>query len=235
MPRLTTSTKLKLAYLGLGACDTWLSGRTGRPGRTGQLAHRARFLTKPLLMPTLAASLATDERARTSPLRTTTLLAQAGGWGGDVALLGHGTRPFLTGVASFGLGHVAYLTGFVRHRGVTPLREDTAARVVAGAWAASGPLMAGLAARRQRELGVPVLGYAALLAAMAATGGHLDPTLPRDARRLTAIGAGLFMLSDTVLGIRQFALTDPPPALETVVMATYTGAQLLLSEGAGRA
>ena len=53
--------------------------------------------------------------------------------------------------------------------------------------------------------------------------------------RLTAAGAVLFMVSDTLLGFRKFVLTDAPPALETGVMATYTAAQFLLSEGAARA
>jgi hypothetical protein len=38
-----------------------------------------------------------------------------------------------------------------------------------------------------------------------------------------------------LLGIRKFVLKDPPPGLETAVMATYTAAQFLLSEGAARA
>jgi uncharacterized membrane protein YhhN len=229
VPALRTPAKLKLAYIGLAAADTWLSGRPGRG------AHSLRYLTKPLLMPTLAASLVTDEQARLSPLRTSTLVAQAGGWGGDVALLGSGTRPFLTGVGSFALGHVGYLAGFVRHRGASPALESTSVRAVTLAWALTGPLMAALAARRQRELGLPVLGYGAMLAAMVASATRLDPSLTPSSRRLSAAGAGMFMLSDTVLGFRQFALTDPPPALETIVMATYTVGQLLLSEGAARA
>ena len=229
MRRPTTSTKLKLAYVALAATDTWLSGQSA------QLAHRARFVTKPLLMPVLSASLATNERAAGSPLRTSTLVAQAGGWGGDVALLGEGTKPFLTGVGSFGVGHVAYLAGFLRRRDHAPVREDGAVKVVAGSWALTAPVMAYLAGRQKRELGGPVLGYATLLAAMAAAASHLDPTVSRSARRLTAAGAGLFMLSDSILGFRKFAMTDPPPELETAVMATYTAAQFLLSEGAGRA
>ena len=43
------------------------------------------------------------------------------------------------------------------------------------------------------------------------------------------------MLSDTMLGVRKPALPDPAPALESAVMATYTTAQFLLSEGAARA
>jgi uncharacterized membrane protein YhhN len=226
---LKTSTKLKLAYVGLAAVDTWLSGRPERP------AHFARFVTKPLLMPTLAGSLATNPRAADSPLRTSTLAAQAGGWGGDVALLGEGTRPFLAGTGSFAVGHAAYLSGFVRHRSPEPISTTFGARAVAGSWAATAPVMALLARRRYPQLGGLIFGYATVLAAVVARATHLDPALSPSSRRLTAAGAGLFMLSDTLLGIRKFVLKDPPPGLETAVMATYTAAQFLLSEGAARA
>jgi uncharacterized membrane protein YhhN len=229
MPTLRTSTKLKLTYVGLAAGDTWLSGQPNR------WAHRARFLTKPLLMPALAGSLATNPKAAGSPLRTSTLVAQVAGWGGDVALLGEGTRPFLAGTGSFAVGHAAYLTGFVRHRSATPVTEGRGARAVAGSWAATAPLMAVMAGRRKRELGGPVFGYATMLAAVVVGAAHLDPALSPAARRLTTAGAGLFMLSDTLLGMRKFVLTDPPARLETAVMATYTAAQFLLSEGAARA
>ena len=133
MAKLTTPTRLKLAYVGLAATDSWLSGIPGRR------AHLARFLTKPLLMPTLAASLVTSPQAADSPLRTTTLAAQAGGWGGDVALLGEGKGPFLVGTGSFAAGHLAYLGGFVRQRSKSPVTTDPAARAVAAAWALSSP------------------------------------------------------------------------------------------------
>lgn len=229
MRRPSTSTRLKLGYVGLAAADTWLASHPSR------LAHRARFVTKPLLMPVLAASLATNGRAAGSPLRTSTLVAQAGGWGGDVALLGDGTKPFLAGAGSFGLGHLAYVAGFLRRRSHAPVREDASIKVIAGSWALTAPVMALLAGRHKRELGGPVLGYATLLAGMAAAASHLDPTVPPAARRLTAAGAALFMVSDSLLGFRKFALKDPPPELETAVMATYTAAQFLLSEGAARA
>ena len=74
-----------------------------------------------------------------------------------------------------------------------------------------------------------------MLATMVVAATHLDPTLSPASRRLTAAGAGMFMLSDTLLGIRKFVLADPPAGLETAVMATYTTAQFLLSEGAARA
>ncbi len=229
MPHLRSSTKLKLAYAALAAVDTWLAGRKG------SVSHRVRFATKPLLMPTLTASLLTDPRARHSPLRTSTVLGQAGGWGGDLALLGEGTRPFLAGAGSFALGHVAYATGFVRHHGHTGVRTARGPRMVASSWALTAPAMGVLARRRHRELGGPVFGYATMLAAMAAAASYLDAELPTSARRLTAAGAGLFLVSDTLLGLGKFALDDPPGELESAVMATYTTAQLLLSEGAARA
>jgi uncharacterized membrane protein YhhN len=229
VPTLTTSTKLKLAYVALAVADSRLSASTNR------WAHRARFLTKPLLMPALAGSLATNPRAADSPLRTSTLAAQAGGWGGDVALLGHGTVPFLAGTGSFAVGHLAYLSGFLRHRSSAPVTTDLQARAVVGSWALTAPLMALMARRQQRQLGGPVLGYATMLAAVVVSATHLDPGLSPASRRLTAAGAGLFMLSDTLLGVRKFVLTDPPAGLETAVMTTYTAAQFLLSEGAARA
>ena len=229
MPTLRTATKLKLGYLGIAALDTWLSGKEH------PVAHRARLLTKPLLMPALAASLATNPKATGSPLRSSTLVAQAAGWGGDVALLASGTTPFLVGAGSFAVGHAAYLTGFVRRRNHEPLTEPLEVRVVAGSWLVSAPALALLARRQQPELAGPVFGYATILAAMVIGAHRLDAAVPVSARRLTMAGASLFMVSDTLLGIRMFAMKEPPAALERAVMATYAAGQFLLSEGAARA
>lgn len=223
---LRTSTKLKLAFLGLAAADTYLAGSAN------QIAHRARVLTKPLLMPTLAASLATDERAADSPLRTGTLVAQAAGWGGDIALMGHGTKPFAAGSGSFAVGHAAYISGFLRHRSST---RRPGLKAVAGAWAGAAPGMVVGAFRKDRALGPVILGYSGMLAGLVAAATQLDPSLPKSARRATIAGAGLFMLSDSILGTRKFLLKNPPPRLESAVMGTYTAAQFLLSEGAARA
>ena len=224
------STQLKLAYAALAATDTALAGTRGR------WAHRARYLTKPLLLPVLGSALASDDRARTSPLRTTTLAAQVGGWGGDVLLLGDGERAFRGGATAFGIGHLGYVSGFLRHRDRrTPLTAGRTARAIGATWALSGPVVAATAYRRDKALGATLLGYSAMLAGMAATASHLDPALPRDARALTAAGGLLFLASDAVLGARKFLLPDAPARLESVVMATYTGAQLLLAEGAARA
>ena len=228
--RVRPSTRLKLAYAALAAVDTSLAGSSGA------WARRARHVTKPLLLPVLAAAVATDRRAQGSPLRSTTLAAQAGGWGGDVLLLGEGERSLAAGAASFGAGHAAYVAGFVRNRDPrTPLATRASTRAIAALWAASAPVVAATAARRDRRLGGTLLAYSAVLATMTATGSHLDPALPRDARVLTAAGGALFLASDAILGARTFLLPEASPRWESAVMATYTGAQLLLAEGAARA
>ena len=102
----STSARLRAAYVALAATDAVLAGTAGA------WARRARFVTKPLLMPALAGSLLTSSRAARSPLRNGTLVAEAFGWGGDLALLRHGPRAFATGTGSFGIGHVAYAAGF---------------------------------------------------------------------------------------------------------------------------
>jgi len=226
VPRLLTSTKLKLAYAGLAIADTWLAGSKS------PTAHRARVLTKPLLMPTLMASLITDPKAAESPLRSSTLVAQAAGWGGDLALMGHGTTPFAVGSGSFAVGHAAYITGFLRHRSAT---ARPGAKAVAALWAATAPGMAFGAYREDKVLAPAIAGYSAMLAGTVAAATQLDPGLPKSARRATLLGAGLFMLSDSVLGTRKFLWKKAPARVESVVMATYTAGQFLLSEGAARA
>lgn len=225
---MNTSTRLKAAYVGLAALDTVLAGSTS------SWAHRARFATKPLLMPVLAASLATAPGG--ASLRTPVLAAQAAGWVGDVALLSEERRPFLTGTAGFAVGHGAYVSGFWRRRSRrTRLVDAMPTRALAGVWAVSAPTVAFNASRRDRALGLPVLGYSATLTSMAFTATNLDQSVSPAARRFAAAGALTFLLSDSLLGLRKFLLDEPPPALEAAVMATYTTAQFLLSEAAQRA
>jgi uncharacterized membrane protein YhhN len=221
-----TSTKLKLAFAALAATDTWLAG-SSRPS-----AHKARYVTKPLLMPVLGASLATNEKAAGSPLRATTLAAQAAGWGGDVLLLGHSDKAFGAGATSFGVGHLAYIAGFLRNSRGSAMKDNKVALGVAGIWAVTAPGVAFAAYRKDKALGATMLGYSATLAAMVAHANHLDASLPRRARVLTAVGAATFMASDSILGARTFLIPNPPDRLESVVMATYTAGQFLIAEGA---
>lgn len=223
---MQTSSRLKLAYLGVAALDTWMSGKAS------PVAHRARVLTKPLLMPLLAGSLATAPAA--SSMRTPVLAAQAAGWVGDVSLLSEKRKPFLIGTSAFAVGHAAYVAGFLSRRSPEPLTSSPRAKALAGVWAAAAPLTAINAQRRDR-VGLPVAAYSTTLTSMAVTANHLSPATSAAARLCATAGSLLFLASDSMLGLRKFTLTDPPPQLEAAVMATYTAGQFLLSEAAARA
>ena len=229
-PSIKTSRGLTFAYVGLAAADTWLAGSPS------PRAKQLRRVTKPLLMPTLAGSLATDPRATRSPLLTSTLVAQAAGWGGDLLLLGEGTTAFAAGAGSFGIGHASYVRGRHAQRDRrSSLRGSRGGRLALGLFLAGGPAMAIGAAREEKVLGPAVLGYTGLISTMLAHSQHLSPALPPRARRLTAIGAALFVASDTLLGTKEFWWKNAPSRAESVVMATYTAGQLLLSKGAAAA
>ncbi|MGN6721960.1 MAG: lysoplasmalogenase [Marmoricola sp.] len=218
---------LKLGFLAMAAVDTYLSGSSN------PRAHTARRITKPLLMPLLTAGALTDPRAGRTPVSKSTAVAQVAGWGGDVLLLGHGTEAFAAGAGSFGLGHLAYISGFRRlRRRSRRLVDSPVARSAAALTLTVGPVVARGAAKEEPVLAPAVVGYMTLLASMWAHAGNMDPARPKRGRALTLAGATLFTASDTMLGIRKFVWKDAPDRLESAVMATYTLGQFLLSEGA---
>lgn len=168
---------------------------------------RPRRLTKPLLMPALMAG-------RDRPVQR----ALALGGVGDVALLGSGQAAFTTGLASFLVGHVAWIIALRKRPGGGCLR----ARPVLAAphLAAFGALNAYLWNRTGDDR-IPVLAYSTALLAMSLVA--LDSGSPR-----TAAGGALFLASDALLAVEKFG-GPHVPAHEGLVMATYVSAQALLA------
>lgn len=219
------------AYVVLAIADTAAAARTD-----SAVARRLRHVLKPALMPALAASFldSTRDAGTRQParrLRTATAAAQTLSWGGDVALLGTGERSFLTGVGSFFGAHVAYITAFASVRGGRADHDRTGLRVAGGLWLTLAPVMSAAAGRKDPTLRLPVAAYATILSAMFATSRMLDPALPPAAQRAIRAGTALFLVSDTVLAVQDLVLDEPRPALEPVVMATYTAAQGLIAYG----
>lgn len=185
-------------------------------------AHRLRRLTKPALMPLLAA--AAGPRAPRPAL--------AGSWAGDVALLGSGDAPLAGGIGGFAAAHVAYLRALraLRPAGPAPGERLSMAGFAAVAVAAAAAIAPRLADRP--ALRVPVGAYAALVTAV----GHaavVTALRRRDARgRLLAAGGVLFVVSDGLVALSLFGGPHEgrrAVAVEAGVMATYTGAQALLA------
>lgn len=214
---MRTARLLAVAYGALALSDAVLAGRPGPAG--------VRRVTKPLLMPTLAAGLLAARPE--GPGVPQTLVGEALSWGGDVALLGEGKRSFLAGLGSFLAAHLAYIAA-LRARSSAPLLGTPGRR----RWlAAGGALAAGMgvaAAREDRAMAVPVAAYGATITTMVTAAAAVDEDRGRD---LTLVGASLFLLSDTLIGVRRFVLGDRLPALESAVMATYTAGQWCIAAG----
>lgn len=228
MTRMTSSARA--SYLALAAADVLLAGSHR------SAARRARLVTKPLLMPVLATSLAGNAPAPGRRLlRQGALTAQALSWGGDIALLGSRRRSFLAGLASFLAAHAAYVAAFQSVRSFTPAWQRLGPRLAFGAWAAGTPATVLAAGRKDPNLRFPVAVYSTALAAMVATATHLGAGLPATARRKIGVGATIFLVSDVTLALRKFGYDDESPGLDMAVMATYTAAQLLISDGVGAA
>ncbi len=189
------------AFVAVAVADVALAAGAGS-GR-----DRLRWLTKPLLMPTLMIG-----RDRL------TQRALALGGAGDVALLGEGQGAFTAGLAAFLAGHLAWIQA-LRRRGGTGLVREHPALVLPFAAAAIG-LNAYLWPHTGRDR-YPVIAYSTALAAMAVTA--LDTGRP-----VTAAGGALFLTTDTLLALNRFAGVELPRH-EGWVMATYVAAQGLLA------
>ena len=99
------------------------------------------------------------------------------------------------------------------------------AGLAAGQVAAFGGLNAYLWKRTGKDR-IPVIVYSAALLAMSLTA--LDCGPPK-----TAAGGALFLVSDALLALEKFGGVHLP-ANESLVMATYAGAQALLAGDGGR-
>jgi uncharacterized membrane protein YhhN len=177
------------------------------------------WLTKPLLIPLLAAYLLLATRGRAD---RRVLAALALCTAGDVALLPDGTGWFLAGMACFLAAHLCYIAAFAPGGAAAPLRRPPLVAVPVGyallSAAALTWLWPGLA---EAGLAVPIAGYAVVLAAMASTA----------AAHGWRVGAGgaLFLLSDLLIAVEiaRGPLAGPP----IWVMLTYTLGQALIVTG----
>lgn len=150
---------------------------------------------------------------------------------GDVFLMLPGDH-FVPGLVAFLLAHVCYIVAFAPGSG----GRARAVGFVLVAVVAGGNL-AGVLPRVDEALRIPVLAYVAVLATMAAFAlarmwtPAIAQALPRSAR-LAAIGAILFMVSDSLLAWDRFA--GGVPARTLMVLGTYYAAQWCIARSVQR-
>ncbi|HET7523471.1 MAG TPA: lysoplasmalogenase [Acidimicrobiales bacterium] len=195
-----------LVYSIVAAVDVVLAG-AGR--------RRLRWLTKPALMPLLAAA----EGRSADPL----VVAGIGfSWLGDIALLYEGEGPFATGLAAFLAAHLSYIAALSRRRSGGIRQAPALAASYALAWLGLNVLLWSRSGRLRWP--VAIYGSTLLIMALAA----LDTGDPR-----ATAGGAAFMASDGLLALDVFGVAELPAA-DSLVMATYTAAQALLALGARR-
>jgi uncharacterized membrane protein YhhN len=173
--------------------------------------------TKPLLMPALLGWAVTAMPP--GRLRILLLIALAWSWLGDLGLMPDGETWFLVGLGAFLIAQVTYATAFWPYRTSSLLARPVTALPY-------GVVLIGLLAVLWGDLGdlrIPVVVYATVIVSMAVLATGLN--------RATAIGAGLFVVSDALIALDALTGALRLPAHGFWVMLTYLAAQALLAQG----
>jgi len=193
---------------------------------TGHVSWR--LLTKPPLMLLLAGAVIAS-RPRLDLGRQLLVVALAFSAIGDWLLLGPSDSAFVAGTLAFAASHVAYIACFVAIGGPTGLVRRRPWLVVpyllawGGATAVLWPHLAAL-----RPVAVP---YSFLLTAMAVVALDLVGHTRRRAAIAVAIGAAIYMSSDTNIALARFDPALAPPHADFLIMLTYLAAQTLMAAG----
>ncbi|MGR3616839.1 MAG: lysoplasmalogenase [Paracoccaceae bacterium] len=144
---------------------------------------------------------------------------------GDFFLSRDGERAFLAGVASFALGHIAYVVGFLWLPASDFSQLATpAAALICVVLLIMGVGMARVLAPRAGELKPAVLAYIPIILSM----GIAALTLPSSAYPWVHLAAFAFILSDLVLAFETFVLPPGHKLLKVtpfVIWPFYWGAQ----------
>ncbi|MEV6525450.1 lysoplasmalogenase family protein [Longispora sp. NPDC051575] len=222
-----------IGYAGLAVLDT-LAILAGKP--------KARRLTKPALMPVLAAAVSDPDPSPAQRRIGTALTLSAAG---DTALLGSSRLAFLSGAGAFAGAHVNYLAA-VHELGERPgmlSYRPWLAAPYALALAGFAAVLPKVARRTGWGEALAGLGYAGLLTAVGVAtldlrgrGGERNPGWDSSAARAAAGGA-LFVASDLLVGVRRYRQAGGADGgradtlLDAGVMVSYTAAQALLALG----
>lgn len=179
-------------------------------------------LFKPLAM-ILTMAFVFQRASSSAPFTRLLLGALALSLVGDVFLMLPGY--FIPGLVAFLLAHLCYIALF--RRGVPWFANRMA---LAATLTAAAAMYAFLFPNLDPVLKIAVACYAVVIATMAAQAIGRATVLRDPASIGVAIGAVLFMLSDSLLAINKFA--TPLPFAQFWVLATYYAAQLLIAHNA---
>ncbi|MFR9750582.1 lysoplasmalogenase family protein [Nocardia sp. 004] len=221
-----------------------------RPFRTGFLVAAAvtvygavsgrdmvQRIAKPLLMPLLAADVATEGRELEPAHRAVLIGSLSAATIGDIALIDpDDDRRLIAGASSFAMMQAGYSALWWRMGG-RPTRGATVPRVAA--WLG----VAGLLRVKARSVAAPLTAYGLTLGAAGVLAS--DPGLAPAAKNIAGInvpgadprsrlglGALLFTVSDGIIVLRRVFARGARArrGAEGVILATYAAAQYLLAD-----
>lgn len=138
---------------------------------------------------------------------------------GDVALLPAIDR-FVVGLAAFLVGHLLFIVLFEQYGLDNPIAGGIALALAVVLATAVAPTIVRGAHEQRTALAIPVMAYFAAISAMAVCGWATG-------RPWVIAGTTLFVLSDAILGWREFVTSRPWMPL--AVMTTYHGALVALA------
>lgn len=198
---MTATAWALLAVAALAALVNWWSRLT---------YHRpTEVVSKPLaLVALIAVAVALDPAD--PAVRAWFVAALGCSLAGDVLLLDD--RRFVTGLAAFLAGHVAYVIGFVVGGFDAPWMGTVGLALVVAVGATAGVRVVRGAVATKAALGPPVVAYLVVISAMTVAAWASGDGV-------AAAGATLFLASDTVLGWRVFVAAKP--WMPVTIMATY--------------
>lgn len=205
---MTTTAGVLIALTVVIALVDWIAVATGR--------RQVEYVAKPATMvPLVAAALVLDPT--TDVMRPWFVAALVLSLAGDVFLmLPDEERWFVPGLASFLVGHVAYVVGLAQGPS-SGVRLIVGAVLTFVAFASVGPTIIAGAAERDRRFGPPVAAYILTISVMVTFAiGHGVWT--------GIVGALLFYLSDFFIGWSRF-VQDFRQA-RVAIMVTYHLAQV---------
>ncbi len=175
------------------------------------------YAAKPLIVVSclgLAAS-------ATGSMRPWVMAGLAWSLGGDVALMLPGDY-FVVGLALFLVAHLCYIVAFTRGG----WRATPIPALIVGAYLM---LMVTLLVPSLGPMRAPVVAYATVISLMVWQALERAAALHTTAARMVALGAVMFIVSDTALAVNRFM--TPLPFERLLVIATYALAQYAIALG----
>jgi uncharacterized membrane protein YhhN len=190
-----------------------------------------KMISKPLLMPLLIIYFILETKKTPTSLKWWVILALIFSWIGDILLLfeANAKTYFLLGLASFLLAQLFYIVFFHNIRVRETIRGNALLLLLAVIYYSALTNILGPSLEKA-NLNLPVRIYGVVLSFMFMLSLHTLFSRNRKAGWLMAIGATLFVISDSTLAFNKFY--SPINNGDLVVMFTYGLAQLLIVAGA---